>query len=179
MLQISTPFFFLLLGLIPILLIINRHTRVEAAQWRRWVTLLLRLSAVTCLILALAGLQRKDREDILSVVFLLDVSDSVPLAQQAEGIERMNRAVDALKPTDEFSLILFGGQALVRLPMRPKVEQSHLTPDILSDLAIDREGTNLAGAIQLAMSLPAGGQARQKRLVLLSDGLQNMGEASA
>ncbi len=179
MFQISNPLFFLLIGLIPILLIINRCTRVEAAPWRKIGTLALRLGAVICLILALVGLQQKDREDILSVVFLLDVSDSVPISQQTEGIGQINTAVDALKSIDEFSVILFGGQASVRLPMQLKGEHPRLTEDILPGAEVDQEATNLVEAIQLAMSLPSGGPGRQKRLVLLSDGLQNVGEAAA
>ena len=178
MFQISDPLFFLLLALLPILLIIHRYTRVEAAPWRKMATLVLRIGAMTCLVLAMVDLQWKDQEDTLSVVFLLDVSDSVPFSQQIEGIEQINAAVDALKPTDEFSLVVFGARASVRLSMRSKTEHSRLTPDILSDTEIDREATNLAGAIQLAMSLPTGTQARQKRLVLLSDGVQNIGEAT-
>ena len=109
MFQISNPLFFFLLGIIPILLIINRYTRIEAARWRKIGTLLLRLGAVLCLILALVGLQQKDQEDILSVVFLLDVSDSVPIIQQKTGIEQINTVLNALKPTDLFSVILFAG----------------------------------------------------------------------
>lgn len=179
MFQISNPFFFLLLGIIPILLIINRYTRVEAARWRKIGTLLLRLGAVFCLILALVGLQQKDQEDILSVVFLLDVSDSVPTAQQKAGIEQINTALDALKPTDLFSVILFAGGATVSVPNQPKAAQPHLTEDILSGAEIDRTATNLAGAIQLGLSLSSDGQVGQKRLVLLSDGVQNAGEVAA
>jgi len=139
-------------------------------------TLVLRLGAVLCLILALVGTQQREREDLLSVVFLLDVSDSVPLSQQVKGIERIHTAVDALKPIDAFSVLLFAGQASIRLPMQPKAEQGHLTPDILSDTAFNRDATNLASAIQLAMNIFP--EERQKRMVLLSDGVQNVGEAS-
>ena len=179
MFQISNPFFFLLLGIIPILLIINRYTRVEAAQWRKIVTLLMRLGAVVCLILALAGLQQKDQEDILSIVFLLDVSDSVPTAQQRAGIEQINTALDALKPTDLFSVILFARGAAVSVPNQSKAAQPHLTEEILSGAEIDRTATNLAGAIQLGLNLPTNRQVGKKRLVLLSDGVQNVGEATA
>ncbi len=179
MFQISNPFFFLLLGIIPILLIINRYTRVEAARWRKIGTLLLRLGAVLCLILALVGLQQKDQEDILSVVFLLDVSDSVPTVQQKAGIEQINTALDALKPTDLFSVILFAGGAAVSVPNQTKAAQPHLTEDILSGAEIDRTTTNLAEAIQLGLSLSSDGQAGKKRLVLLSDGVQNAGEVDA
>ena len=179
MFQISNPLFFFLLGIIPILLIINRYTRVEAARWRRVGTLLLRLVAVLCLILALVGLQQKDQEDILSVVFLLDVSDSIPTMQQQAGIEQINAALDALKSTDVYSVILFAGGAAVRVLNRTKAEQPHLTEDILSGAEIDRAATNLSGAIQLGLNLPTSGQGRHKRLVLLSDGIQNVGEAAA
>ncbi len=178
MFQISNPLFFFLLGIIPILLIINRFTRIEAARWRRVGTLLLRLGAVLCLILALVGLQQKDQEDILSVVFLLDVSDSVPKAQQKAGIEQINTALDTLKPTDLFSVILFAGGAAVSVPNQPKAAQPRLTEEILSGAEIDRASTNLAGAIQLGLNLPTGGQVGQKRLVLLSDGIQNVGEVT-
>ena len=189
MFQISNPLFFFLLGIIPILLIINRYTRVEAAQWRQIGTLLLRLGAVLCLILALVGLQQKDQEDILSVVFLLDVSDSISTTQQKAGIEGINTALDVLKPSDVFSVILFAGEAAVRVPNQTKGERPHLTEDILFGVEIDRAATNLAGAIQLGMNLPiprartpkigAGGQVGEKRLVLLSDGVQNVGEVTA
>ena len=179
MFEISSPYFFFLLGIIPILLIINRYTRVEAARWREILTLLMRLGAVLCLILALVGLQRKDQEDILSVVFLLDVSDSVPTMQQKAGIDQINTALDALKPTDLFSVILFAGGATVSVPNQPKAAQPHLTEDILSGAEIDRTVTNIAGAIQLGLNLPTNGKVGQKRLVLLSDGIQNVGEAAA
>ena len=176
MFQISNPLFFLLLGIIPILLIINHYTRVEAARWRKVGTLLLRLGAVLCLILALVGLQQKDQADILSVVFLLDVSDSVPMEQQEAGIEQINSALDALKPTDRFSVILFAGEAAVRMPNQAKAAQPQLTEDILSGVEVDRAATNLAGAIQLGLNLPIGEYGDQRRLVLLSDGIQNVGE---
>ena len=179
MFQISSPLFFFLLGIIPILLIINRYTRVEAARWRKVGTLLLRLGAVLCLILALVGLQQKDEENILSVVFLLDVSDSVPTMQQKAGIDQINTALAALKPTDLFSVILFAGGAAVSVPSQPKAAQPHLTEDILSGAEIDRTATNLAGAIQLGLSVPTSRPVGQKRLVLLSDGTQNVGEAAA
>ncbi len=179
MFQISSPLFFFLLGIIPILLIINRYTRIEAAQWRKVGTLLLRLGAVLCLILALVGLQQKDEEDILSVVFLLDVSDSVPTAQQKAGIEQINIALAALKPTDLFSVILFAGGAAVSVPNQQKAAQPHLTEEILYSVEIDRTTTNLAGALQLGLSVPTSRQVGQKRLVLLSDGIQNAGEVDA
>ena len=175
MFQIDNPLFFLLVIIIPLVLVINRYTRIEAARWRRLTLLVLRIGALVCLILAAVGLQQKRRSDILSVTFLLDVSDSLPHSQQVEGIARVNAAIDALNPTDEFSVVQFASQASISLPMQPRLTAPALTPEILSDSGIDRDGTNIASAIQLGMvNLP---EDRQTRLVLLSDGLQNLNDA--
>ena len=128
-----------------------------------------------CLILAAVGLQQKSRSDILSVTFLLDVSDSIPYSQQVEGIFRINDVIDALNPSDEFSVIRFAAQATIALPMQPRLTAPALTSAILSDTGIDGNATNIASAIQLGMvNLP---EDRQSRLVLLSDGLQNLNDA--
>ena len=122
--HINNPLFLLLLVTVPLFLFIHRRTRVEAGRWRKSTTLVLRIAAVLCLILALADLHRKDEVDVLATVFLLDVSDSVPTSQQQEGIRQINAAVNQLKSTDMFSLIFFAGQASIRLPMRLKTDSA-------------------------------------------------------
>ena len=176
MIEIDHPLFFLLLISIPLVLVINRYTRIEVARWRRSALLVLRIGALVCLILAVVGLQQKSRSDILSVTFLLDVSDSIPSSQQVEGVSRVNAVINALNPTDEFSVIRFAAQASIGLPMQPRLTAPALTPEVLSDTGVDRDGTNIASAIQLGMvNLP---EDRQTRIVLLSDGLQNLNDAT-
>ena len=171
MFQITHPLILLALTVIPVLLIIHRTTKVEAARWRRWTTLVLRVATLSCLIFALAGLYRKHREDVLAVVFLLDVSDSIPMSQQQTAMERMDAAVAQLKSADSACLIHFAGEALIRLPMRPKTEWAG--GQGVSTEA-ERGTTDIANAIQLAMRIVPDDQ--QRRIVLLSDGLQNRGE---
>ena len=176
MIQIDHPLFFLLLISVPLVLIINVYTRVEAARWRRLALLVLRIGGLVCLILAAVGLHQKSRSDILSVTFLLDVSDSIPSSKQAAGIARINDAVNALNPTDEFSVIRFAAQATIGLPMQPRLTAPTLTSEFLPDSGVDGNGTDIASAIQLGMvNLP---EARQTRFVLLSDGLQNLNDAN-
>lgn len=171
MFQITHPLILLALATIPVLLIIHRTTKVEAARWRRWTTLALRVATLLCLVFALAGLYRKHREDALAVVFLLDVSDSIPMSQQQIAVERMDAAVDQLKETDSACLIHFAGEALIRLPMRPKPEWAGWQEP---STEIERSTTDIVGAIQLAMRIAPDDQ--QRRIVLLSDGLENRGE---
>ena len=171
MFQITHPLILLVLVTIPVLLIIHRTTKVEAARWRRWTTLVLRVVTLLCLVFALAGLYRQHREDVLALVFLLDVSDSIPMAQQQIAMERMDAAVDQLKETDYVCLIHFAGEALIRLPMRLKPEWAGWQ---VPSTEIEHGTTDIAGAIQLAMRIAP--DDRQRRIVLLSDGLKNRGE---
>ena len=167
MFQITHPLILLALTVIPVLLIIHRTTKVEAARWRRWTTLVLRVATLSCLIFALAGLYRKHREDVLAVVFLLDVSDSIPMSQQQTAMARMDAAVAQLKEADSACLIHFAGEALIRLPMRPKPEWAGWQEP---STEIERGITDIASALQLAMRIAPDDQ--QRRCILLSDGLQ-------
>ena len=170
---LDTPLFLLLIICLPLLLIIHRRTRVEASRWRKSTTLILRTVAVLLFVLALAGLHRNHREDVIAVAFLLDVSDSVPPEEQYRGVDLINAAIDELKPTDLYSVIAFAAQSATSTPMRSKTEQPKFTPDVLSEAALDYDSTDIAAAFQLAMRMLP--DDRQKRTVLLSDGLENAG----
>ena len=172
----DTPLFLILFISIPLLLIIHRGTQVEASQWRKSTTLILRTVAVLCLVLALAGLHRNHREEVLAVAFLLDVSESVPTDEQQRGIDLINATIDEMAPTDVYSVIPLAAQSTAATPMRPKMEQPNFTPDLLSEAALDYNATDIAAALHLAMRILP--DDRHKRIVLLSDGLQNSGDLS-
>ncbi|MDE0503227.1 MAG: VWA domain-containing protein, partial [Candidatus Poribacteria bacterium] len=151
-------------------------TRVEASQWRKSTTLILRTIAVLCFVLALAGLHRNHREEVLAVAFLLDVSESVPTDEQQRGIDLINATIDEMEPTDVYSVVLFAVQSTASTPVRSKMEQPNFTPDMLSEAALDYNATDIAAALHLAMRILP--DDRQKRIVMLSDGLQNAGDSN-
>ena len=174
MAYLDTPLFLLLFISIPLLLIIHRGTRVEASRWRKSTTLVFRTIAVLCFVLALAGLHTNDREEVLAAAFLLDVSDSIPAGEQQTGIDLVNAAIDEFEPTDLYSVIPFAAQSTISTPMRPKMNQPDFNPELLSEAAIDSHATDMAAALHLAMRILP--DDRQKRIVLLSDGLQNVSD---
>ena len=167
MFNVTYPLFLILLAAVPLLILARRGTNVTTAKWRRWVTLCLRGGALFCAVLALANLQKTHREQRLSVVFLLDTSDSVAREQRAEALDRMNTAIAKLKPTDRFGLIGFAAEPAVLLELRSKAAQ----PPLTTDAWLAGEGTDILAAIKRAMVMLV--NAHQPRIVIFSDGLDN------
>jgi Mg-chelatase subunit ChlD/uncharacterized membrane protein len=136
---------------------------------RFWSSLALRIFFLTAIILALCGIQLRLRADTLTAVFLLDVSDSIPEEQQSYGESLIRSAIAEMPPGDKAAVVVFGQDALVE---RLASEENSL-PGLASVPVTFR--TDIASALQLGLALfPAEGA---KRLVLLSDGRENLGEA--
>jgi Ca-activated chloride channel family protein len=109
--------------------------------------------------------------DRLNVAFLLDLSDSVSLAARERAYRFAADAGKSMKSGDHQGLIVFGEQAVVDQPVAPK-------PTLDRPKAqVGGRGTNLFQAIQLALASFTPGQAN--RIVLLTDGRQNAGNALA
>ena len=157
----------LLLTLLPVV-----YLGLPRAAYRRGrdaVSLLLRAAMIILLTLALAGLQVSRAADALAVVFLVDVSDSVGQAARPAQIEFMRAALAAMPPDDSAAIIEFGGDALVERPMSALRELSVLRSTPISG------ATDLEEAIGLGLALfPANAS---KRMVILSDGQQTVGDA--
>ena len=136
---------------------------------RFWSALGLRLALLTMIVLALAGIQLRTPADTLTTVFVLDFSDSLPPEAQARGEDFIRAAVREMPAGDQAAIVVFAEDALVeQLP-----GEHRALPEIAS-LPV-RTRTNIADALQLALALfPAEGA---KRIVLLSDGRENLGHA--
>lgn len=167
---VAPDYLWLLLLLLPVWGVAVAARGVLPA-WRLWPGLLLRTLGIVALVLALAGMQLVRPATQPGVVFLLDVSDSVPLSQRAAAEAYIQQAL-AQMPADALSgIVLFGERAVVeRLPddSRTLGHLEHLPPG---------GQTNIQDAVLLGKTLlPA--DSRQ-RLVLLSDGGENRGDALA
>ena len=164
----NTLWLLLLLPLIIGLALLGRRRPTRA---RFWGGLALRTLLLTLLVLALAGIQIRRRANTLTAVFLLDASDSLPTEEQARGEELIRQAVQAMPLGDRAAIVVFGEDALVE---RLASEERAL-PDLTSAPVTVR--TDIASALQLGLALlPDEGA---KRLVLLSDGRENLGHALA
>lgn len=139
------------------------------ARRRAIAALLLRFLIVVLLVLALGGLQIVKAADRLTVVYLIDASDSMSEAAVDAARQYVADSLDHMGPQDQAAVIVFGADAVVERPAAALRELEALESDVLSI------STDLAEAIRLGMALYPPGSAR--RMVILSDGLANIGDA--
>ena len=175
MFDFRTPLFLILLAAIPILIYIQLRTNVIAAKWRKRITFLLRTAALLCLILALANLQRTDREQRLAVAFLIDTSDSIAPSQQETVINQINSAIAKLKPTDQYAVVSFAKEPSILIEMRTADQQTTLS-SYLMESAADTDGTDILTVLKRSLEMLPDNYHR--RIVLFSDGISNFGNAA-
>ena len=142
---------------------------VQISAWRRWIAFGLRFVIVLCLVLALAGLQWLRPIEGVNVFFLLDRSDSVPAPQQEAAREYINRTAIRKKQVDRGGVLVFGTDASIEASANPRVDLQKI------HAVVGTERTDIAGAIRLGTA--AFPETGQKRLVLLSDGNENIGQS--
>jgi uncharacterized membrane protein len=144
---------------------------VQVSEWRRWVSLAVRVIVLLCVIFAIAGLQWLLRVEGMNVFFLLDRSDSVPAPQQDTAKNFVNNITKQKNKVDKAGVIVFGTEASIESSPNVAVDVEKI------QAVVGRERTDIAAAIRLGTAaFPENGQ---KRLVLMTDGNENMGDAMA
>ncbi len=166
----TSPLFLLLLLLAPLIAWVG-WPALGPGKKREIVSLALRLVIFACLVLSLAGMEVVRGGDDLAVVFLVDVSDSMPPAAVTAEMDYLRQALAAMGPDDQAAIVLFGADALVERPMRPGAELG-----VIASAPVTNQ-TDLDEAIRLGLALFPPGAAR--RMVILSDGAQTSGDALA
>jgi uncharacterized membrane protein len=160
-----------LLLLLPPLWALTLLVPRRLSRWRFWASLLLRTIALAGLVLGLAGAQLVRPVGAVTTVFLLDGSDSVALSQRARAESFIQQALGHMPRDDQAGLVVFGQRALV--------ERTPSDNRALGQVATLPGGnaTNIEDAVRLGLALlPNEGH---QRLVLLSDGGANAGDADA
>ena len=144
--------------------------RVPSVTGDQWA-LALRGALVVVLLVTLLRPTLPRWVDRLNVVFLLDHSDSVSLVARERAYRFVAEAVKHLKSGDRHEVIVFGEEAVVDQPLsnRPSVDRPKAV--------VSGRGTNIFQAMQLALATVTPGHAN--RLVMLTDGRQNAGNALA
>ncbi|HEY1378177.1 MAG TPA: VWA domain-containing protein, partial [Gemmataceae bacterium] len=184
--EFAQPWWLLLLLLIPVIVWLSYHSLAGLGPVRRWVAIGLRCLLVLLLTLALAELRLRKPNDTTTVLFLVDRSLSVPQDIDPEEKTPTDRRWNRIKKfisesvfkrgsgheRDQAGVIVFGRRPRLILPAS---DVPRVTLDDASLSGVDATYTDIAAAIKLALaSFPEG---TAKRIVLISDGNENLGNA--
>ena len=138
--------------------------RVSAVGSRTWLALALQLAALVVLSLALLGTAWLDPRGKPRVLVLVDRSQSVPRVTGDKALAEVMRAAEAAG-AQEVQLIEFAGKP---------AELSPESIDRPTDL--DPSATNIEAALEAALAAHV--QAPFASVVVISDGLENAGDAA-
>ncbi|MCC2670508.1 MAG: putative rane protein, partial [Armatimonadetes bacterium] len=171
LLSFSHPWYLLLLPLLVVgAVYVARLSLAGLAESRARWSLGLRIGILLCAVLALAGLQIRRPAKKLAVLFLLDQSDSMPPEQKRLALDYLNQTARKMGANDVGGVLVFGGDAYLELEPRAQMSLKQIHSQV------PRDYTNLAGSIRLALAaLP---EDAQKRIVVVSDGNENLGNAA-
>ncbi len=169
------PAFLLLFLTLPAVWWFGRRSLASLGAVRYWLAIGLRSGLVVLLVLALAEVQLVRISERVAAFFLLDQSASVDRDQQRAAFAYVNAANDQHRNPavgDMTGVIVFGAEAQIE---QPAVGEGMLS--LRRETFLDQRHTNIAAALRLAKaSFPEGAS---RRVVVLSDGNQNLGDALA
>jgi uncharacterized membrane protein len=142
------------------------------ARWRKRMSLAARILMVLLLVLSLGGFRILRVQDRLCVLFCVDGSQSIDARTQQEAIEYINEATRLMGNDgrdDWAGLVVFGTTARLEIPPRQRLRAGEPRS------VFSTTYTDIARGLRLAMaSFP---EDCQRRILLLSDGNENLGDA--
>lgn len=166
------PALLLLPALLPYFWWQHRRTVTDMSPLRKRLALTLRVVIVILLVMVLAGARRVKKGDSLAVLFVADASKSVRSDQKQVMETYLRDAVKGMRKVDKVGLITFG--------QNPHTQSSIDQPFDATRLSDSGQttATDISQALRLARNeLDTTARDSGKRIVLLSDGNENIGRA--
>ncbi len=153
-------------------------------EWVRHLPFILRTAALVLLIISIARprsssqVEKVDTEGI-DIVFAMDVSTSM-LARDFSP-DRLSAAKDiaiefiAQRPSDRMGIVVFAGESYTQCPLTTdRATLINLMKDVQTDLIED--GTAIGNGLATAVARMKDSDAKSRVVILLTDGVNNMGE---
>lgn len=167
---VSEPRWLWLLALVPLLIVASMRSLAGLDPLRRVLATAIRCLLLVLIALCLAGIERVLRNNDLTVFFLMDRSHSVRTHEESAE-QFVREAAETMNPRDRLGFIDFSRHAyLEQLPM----EGGFFVPPGRLPALADTDRTDVGAAVRLAMAMFP--HDTSKRIVLLSDGNDNMGD---
>jgi hypothetical protein len=188
-LEFVRPWWLVLLVFVPVVVVMGRRSLSGLGPVRKWMAVSARALVVALLAMACAEPRMRRQSDHLTVLFVIDRSYSLPQeldppdptkpnappadrswAKLRQFVDDTVRERGPNHRNDQSGVILFGRRPKLVLP---PASIDRMVIDELAAGPIDGTYTDLASAVKLALaSFPEG---TAKRIVLVSDGNENVG----
>lgn len=171
------PWALLLLLILPWMWLTSFQALSGLGSGRRWAALMFRSVVLLLIIAAISGIQWVRISDRISVIYLLDQSDSVARAKRDLMLDYAIKSVREHRDRsrgDRAGLIVFGREAAIEFP--PYDDDLPAVRGIESYLG-RTDATNLEAALKLAQA--AFPEDTAKRVVIISDGVETLGQAGS
>lgn len=169
------PVYLWLLALLPVIWWVGFTRLAALGGVRRILALLFRTVVWSAIVLALAGVQWVRVSDRVTVMYLLDQSESIPQAKRQVMLEYVIRNVRRHRDRtreDRAGIVVFGRDAAIEIP---PFDDDIPALRRLESLGGRSDATNLESAINLAKaSMP---EDTSRRIVVVTDGNENIGTA--
>lgn len=166
--SVNSPMLLLLIPAAVAFVVFTSRRMLKYGGLRKRLAVAFRIILFVLVIAAIAGIGIKKSSTDTTTIFVLDISDSmakaVPLVESF-----MEDALKSKKPSEKAGMVSFGKDAAVEF----SAAHSPLFTSVQSK--VNGNFTNIEQGLKLASSLiPA---ADKKRMVLITDGLENSGDS--
>lgn len=114
-----------------------------------------------------------DQQQVLSreVVFVMDVSGSMAGASIRQARAALAKGLDSLHPEDRFNIIAFNNRAYALFDAPQQASQRHRAQALRFVQQLDAGGgTEMAGALELALAQPKVTESSLQQLIFITDG---------
>lgn len=204
--KFASPEYFYLLLVLPVMLAIYLYSNYkrrknlqaygdinllknlmpEVSNYRPGIKFWLSLVALALIVVALARPQFGSKKETITrqgieVVIALDISNSMMAEDIAPNrLEKakkiISRLIDKFE-NDKVGLIVFAGDAFVQLPITNDFISAKMFLETISPALISRQGTDIGGAISLAMKSFTPNEGVGKAVIVITDGENHEGGA--
>ena len=163
----------------PLLLLFGFRSLTDFKLWQRIVSFIARVALLAVIVLALVDIERTEESQFVSVIYLVDVSDSVPdsMIREAEA-DIAQTLKSTMENDDKYALDV----QVVTYAESPRVVEVKAGEPVSlgrhdATGTPAQQATDLEAAIRYATSLFP--ENYQRRIVVMGDGNQTQGDALA
>ncbi len=170
------PWYLVLLALLPVLWVFSFRSLAGLGSMRRLVAIGLRSIVLALIVVCLAEIQLLRTSEKLTVIYLLDQSESIPRHKRQAMVDYVVQEVSKHRNgdrEDRAGVIVFGADAKIEIP--PFDDDLPTIGNIESYLELRTDATDISSALNLARaSFP---EDTARRVVIVTDGNENLGDA--